>query len=52
MFFSTFPFKLSVMLILREVDEGPYYYDWFFICFLFILKKDDYSDVRFERVVV
>lgn len=32
MFFSSSPFKLSVMLILPEVDEGPYYYgDWFFV---------------------
>lgn len=41
MFFSSSPFKLSVRLILPEVDEGPYYYgDWFFVCLIpFCIKK-------------
>lgn len=50
MFFSSFTFELSVM-ILCEVDEGPYYYgDWF--CLIPFYIKDGYSVIRFERVVV
>lgn len=52
MFFSSSPFKLSVMLVLPEVGEGPYYYgDWFF-CLIPFYIKDGCSDIRFERLVV